>query len=378
MKNNVLNLFITNPTNIRYLTGFVGVDERDAYVLLTNNQAFLFTNSLYRELAKKLERSGNRVQGTDVQFVEISRENPISRELLRITTDLKTKELGFEDTNLTVAELSKLKKVLTDVKLIPIRDRIEKLRMIKRKDEIDNIRLAATITDQCFKYMLNRIRPGATESRLAWEIESFFRKNGAENAFSPIVAFGKHTSQPHYQVSNNWPFDFAQGEQNGILQKQDVVLLDFGASVNGYCADMTRVVFLGTPKVEWIKTYTTVLKAQTDALKYLEECFNVLIHQYKRIPISGSKADQISRKVIELAGLPTYPHSLGHAVGLDIHEAPRLTVKKDEKLESDMVITVEPGVYLEGQYGIRIEDLVLLTDTGIDILSKSPKEIIVL
>jgi len=162
---NINALLITNPTNIRYLTGFVGVENRDAYCLQTKDETYLFTYDLYREEAKKVKAT----------FVEISRENPISRELAKLAAKLRIKKLGFEDANLTVAELAKLRKELSGVKLVPTRDRIEAMRMIKRPDEIENIRLAANVTDQCFSYIIKRIRPGVTEGRLAWEIESFLK-----------------------------------------------------------------------------------------------------------------------------------------------------------------------------------------------------------
>lgn len=345
-------ILITNPTNIRYLTGFVGVapEEREAYALLTQKHIFLFTNALYKESAKNLQSPISNIQ---LQFVEISRENPISSELARITAEFNIKKLGFEDDNLTVAELTKLKQVLTDVSLVSTRNRIETLRMTKNKEEVEAIRLAAKITDQCFTYIIKRIRPGITESRLAWEIESFCKVRAGDNAFSPIVAFNEHSSQPHYQSRSNSP-----------LRRGSLVLMDFGAKVNGYCADMTRVVFLGSPKPEWKKAYETVLAANEKALS--------LLRSGER---HGATLDAAAKEVIAEAGFPPYPHSLGHAVGLAIHEAPRLTTMKDEMLAPDMAVTVEPGVYIEGRYGIRIEDLVRIKDTGIETLSGSPKQL---
>lgn len=344
MLNEIDALFITNPTNIRYLTGFVGVDQRDAYCLLTNNTIFLFVSSLYIESARNLKLQNPSIKQN---IVEISRENPISKEIAKICNTLDIKKLGFEDTNLTVAELAKLQLVMPDIEFVPTRDRIETLRRIKRKDEIDHIKLAAKITDQCFSYICKRIRPGITEARLAWEIEGFFKFRAGDVAFSPIVAFNEHSSEPHYMKRGNNP-----------LRKNSLILLDFGAKVNGYCADMTRVVFLGTPKSEWIKTYTQVLAANQKGLDLLK---------------SGERDGGI---LDTAANIPPYPHSLGHGVGLDIHEAPRLTAKKPETLKSDMVVTIEPGVYIEGSYGIRIEDLILLTKNGITLLSQSPKELI--
>ena len=342
-------LLVTNPTNIRYLTGFVGVapEEREAFVLIAKDKTYLFTNGLYMEQAKMLPK---------VELIQISRENPISKELAKLTDQLKIKTLGFEDDNLTVAEFTKLKQVLTDIELIPERNRIEEMRMIKNKKEIEHIKLAASITDKCFKFLTKRIRPGMTETRLANEIEGFFKYQGAENAFSPIVAFNEHSSQPHYQSTGNSP-----------LRKGSLVLLDFGAKVNGYCADMTRVVFFGAPQKEWIHTYETVLAANNKALELLRDGQR-----------NGATLDAAAREVIAEAGLPVYPHSLGHAVGLNIHEAPRLTVQKEALLQPYMTVTVEPGIYIENAYGVRIEDLVLLRDNGIEVLSQSPKGLTIL
>lgn len=360
-------LLITNPTNIRYLTGFIGAapEEREAYVLLTKKQTFLFTNALYREEATSLKRLN--LLGTTLIFIEISRKNLFSTKLAwvlkrshpaRQGETLKRVRLGFEENNLTVAEYHKIMHVHKNVMLVPTQGRIEELRMMKREDEIENIRKAAKITDECFDFILEKIRPGISESDISWEIEAFIRARGACLAFSPIVAFGKNTSQPHYKTSDL------------RLRTSDIILMDFGARVNGYCSDMTRIVFIGNPEAAWIKAYETVLDAQQKALEYLTGPGPVTR--------SGRAADRIAHGIIKKAGFPTYPHSLGHGVGLDIHEAPRLTVKKDQKLKPGMVVTVEPGIYIEGQYGIRIEDLVLLKEDGMEILSKSKKEMIIL
>jgi Xaa-Pro aminopeptidase len=329
--------FITNPTNIRYLTGFIGVDKRDAYLLKIEKLMYLFTHGLYMEQAKKFNP------------LEISRENPLGKSIERILKQEKITRLEFEETDLTVAEFHKLKKELHDVELIPTQLAIEKLRMIKRNDEIEYIKKSAQITDACFQYIQKQLFVGVRENDIAWKIQDFFRKKGAESAFPPIVAFGKHSSQPHY---------FPQGVP---LQKQDIVLLDMGARVNGYCADMTRVVFFGKPKDEWVKAYITVLSAQQKAIDMLQSGIR-----------NGKAIDAETRKIV------TYPHGLGHAVGLDIHEEPRLNMHSDAILQPHMVITIEPGVYIEGKFGIRIEDTVLIRNDKIEILTHSPKEIIVL
>ena len=338
--------FITNPTNIRYLTGFVGVEDRDAYCLLTSKQIYLFTNSLYIEQAKKLPK---------IELIEISREDPISTELSRLCGQLNINKLGFEEVNLTVAELAKLKSVLDGVSLIPTKNRIEEIRQIKRPEEIINIKKACAITDASFDFIITKLKPGVTESEIAWEIETFLRNNHASSAFSPVVAFGKNSSQPHHQSDAT------------VLTNNNLILLDFGAKYNGYCADMTRVVFIGKPKDEWIRAYDTVSEAQKIALDLLNSGTR-----------NGAVIDCAAKEIIVEAGLPPYPHNLGHNIGLDAHEGPRLSVKKDEQLLAGMVFSIEPGVYLPGRYGIRIEDLVRLTDTGIQVLTRSPKAMITL
>lgn len=348
-------LLISNPINIRYLTGFVGAEpqEHEVFVLLYQKEMYLFTNSLYIERAKQLAN-----QRVKLHVIQISRDKPLSTTLKSLLTELKIKTLGFEEINLTFAEYNNLKTTLYGVSLTPTQNKIESLRSIKRTDEIENIRYACEITDECFTYIIKQLKNGVTETEIAWKIESFFRQKGAESAFSPIVAYGKNSSQPHYQPSNNQR-----------LTNNTLVLLDFGAKFNGYCADMTRVVFFGRPNKIILKAYNTVLKAQLAAIKY----FTVAAS-----PISGKNADAIAREIIKKAGFIPYSHSLGHAVGLAIHEDPRITVKKDAHLKPGMAITIEPAIYQEGKFGIRIEDLVLLQENGIEVLTKSLKAITVL
>ena len=377
-------LLITTPTNIRYLTGFTGAapEEREAYCLLAQNDLYLFTNALYIESAINIKSQISNLKQNKIQILEISRENPFAIELSRVLKSLPLQgstfkgvnKLGFEENSLTVLEYNKLTRELKGITLIPTQNRVEEMRMIKRDDEIASIKKAAQITDQCYDFILKKIQPGVTESDIAWEIESFFRKHGATTAFSPIVAFGKNSSQPHYNPYSitKKPFD------SPSLKNNDVILLDFGARVNGYCADMTRVVFIGKPKDEWIRAYHSVLEAQKKALLAMKKCYHVPLHDSKSVSISGAALDRAARKHIEDAGFSPYPHSLGHGVGLDIHESPRLSVKNDELLTPGMVCTVEPGVYVEGQYGIRIEDLVFLRNDGIEILSKSNKDVLLL
>ena len=351
-------LLITDPVNIRYLTGFVGAapEEREAYCLLAQNNLFLFTNALYIEQAKNLKSQIPNLKSKKLQVIEISREDPLSKKLQILTAELNIKTLGFEEINLSYAEYRKLIGELPNVKLVGTQNRIEARRQIKRDNEVAVIRKAAQITDACFGFILGKLKPGVTESEIAWEIESFCRRNGATSAFSPIAAFGKNSSMPHYG-----------GENNAKLTNNQIVLLDFGARYDGYCSDMTRMVFVGKPNNEWKTAYAALLEAQQKALD--------LLAGGER---SGAKLDEAARQILTKHNLPLYPHSLGHGVGLAIHESPRLSYKKDIALKSGMAITIEPGVYIEGQFGIRIEDLVYIGDNGMEILSQSPKTLTII
>lgn len=358
-------LLITHPLNIRYLTDFAGLapSEREAYVLVTGNKNYLFTSALYLEQVRKLADNHQlSAFRRKMEVIEISQESPLAKKLkscldaLKQGRTLKPITLGFEEADLTVAEFNRLNKELAEYELVPTHNRVEELRKIKRPDEIVHIRRAAKLTDRCFAYILKKLKVGVTETEISWEIESYFRKHDAESAFSPIVAFNQNSSQPHYSSSASCK-----------LMADSLILLDFGARVAGYCADMTRVVFVDNPTSEQKKVYETLKNAQEKAL--------TLLQNGER---SGAILDQSARDVLTKSGFPPYPHSLGHAAGLAIHERPRLTMKRDETLQPGMVVTVEPGVYLEGKFGVRIEDLVLIKENGIEILSRSSKDLLVL
>lgn len=221
----------------------------------------------------------------------------------------------------------------------------------KRNDEIEHIKKAAGLTDRCFTEILPFIKPGVTEKEIANKIEAFIINNNAELAFPPIVAFGSNTSIVHHLKPSKYV----------RCRKQEIILLDFGAKVNGYCSDMTRMVFVGVPKNEWMRAYTTVRHVQ-----------QTIIDKITPTPFSGASMDTLARQMIEQAGFPPYPHSLGHCLGKEIHELPRLSRKRDARITPGMVFTIEPGTYIKGDYGIRIEDTVLLTDTELTMLTTAP------
>lgn len=353
-------LFVTNPTNIRYLTGFTGVapGERESFVLLTRDTTYLFSYALYRETAEALVRNCPvSVTGAPLTFVELNKERTITKALSHIASSLPLTRIGFEEKNITVYELRTMRDKVSEGDFIPTTDRIETSRKCKNPEELRNIQKATKLTDDCYIHIKNLLIPGVTESAIVTAIETYFRSHGAENAFAPIVAFGTNTALPHYGLSH---------VSVKPLRKNDLVLVDFGAKVEGYCADMTRMVFIGHPKPEWITAYSAVLGANEKALTMLANGER-----------SGATVDAAAREIVAEANLPVYPHSLGHGVGMDVHESPRLTVFREETLKPGMVVTVEPGAYIAGSFGIRIEDLLLIQKDAIKILSHSPKEMLI-
>lgn len=353
-------LFITNPVNIQYISGFIGVAplERESFLLVTRREVHLFTYPLYRETAELLVKENpSSVLGTPLRLTVLNKEKPIQKAVSEITAKSSLKSIGYEEKNLTVYELHKLETAMRGIRLTATNDSVETLRETKRTDELNYIREAAKLTDECFNELIPILRPGVSESFVVLAIESFFRKRGAESAFDPIVAFGKNTSLPHYGLSH---------VSQTKLSKNDIVLIDFGAKIHGYCADMTRMVFVGSPKPEWVNAYGAVLAANTKAITMLTSGER-----------NGATLDAAAREIIAESGFPVYPHSLGHGVGLAVHERPRLTVAHAQLLTPDMAVTIEPGVYIPGSFGIRIEDLVHIKKTGIGIFSKSGKELLI-
>ena len=256
-------------------------------------------------------------------------------------------------------QIKRIKKELKNIEILLEKDigkTICDMRKIKVKDEIDKIIVAQKITDDAFDYMLDRITEGKTEKELALELEFFMRSNGADAvSFDIIFIGGKNTSMPH-----GVPSDYK-------LQKGDFITMDFGADVCGYKSDMTRTVALGSVSEEQKEIYNIVLNAQCSALNKIragERC---------------SEIDKIARDIIKESGYGQYfGHALGHSVGLDIHESPNFSPKCDEILAPGMVLTVEPGIYLPGKFGVRIEDMVYITSKGAENLTKSDKSLIII
>lgn len=341
-------LFISDQYNVTYLTGFTGLspNEREAFLLITKTDCFLLTFPTYYGLYKN-SRDG-------FSTLCISTGKQLHSLLEEIIEKQKVNNLGFEKQNLTVAELQSLPKRLR-IKFISTENLIEKQRLIKQDVELNKIKSAAGITDKAFSHIIKLIKVGMTEKQLALEIEFYIKKQADDTAFPPIVAFNKYAAIPHYL-----PDDKKQ------LTDHSLILLDFGARIGNYCSDMSRVIFLNTPSSRILKMYSVVLQAQQKAIKGISP------------GMTGHQADNIARSFIAGKNYSPYEHGLGHGVGLAIHEDPRLKIGSQQKLVPGMVFTIEPGIYIEGTAGIRIEDLAVLTDNGVKILSSSTKEVIIL
>jgi Xaa-Pro aminopeptidase len=340
-------LLISDQTNIRYLTGFAPLadpTDRTSYLVVYPNHWYLLTYSMYEQEAKTITNATPMVT-----VLTISQLTPLRQHLKEIVETNQVQRLGFEQYSLYWHEYQLLQQTIPTVGLIPTTSLVEDQRSLKTETEISQIKKACQMTDACFTSVTSQITTGMKEKDLAWIIEAYFKTNGGDLAFPPIVAFGDHSAIPHHQPNNT------------RLKPDDTILLDFGAAWQGYQADLSRTIAVGTPSAEWIKAYLTIKKAKQTAEAYLEKTEKPL----------GSQADKLARDVIQTAGYPLYPHSLGHGLGLAIHENPRLSIQRNDELQAGMVFTVEPAIYLPGQFGIRLEDTVLKTQAGLQYLTQS-------
>ncbi|ADL08080.1 M24 family metallopeptidase [Thermosediminibacter oceani] len=336
-------ILVSKPENIFYISGFDG----EGFLVVTRERALLFTDFRYIEQAKK--------ECPDFEVVEFESVSPFKKCADEIKS-IGLKNLAFEGHYLTVKFYEELKSFLDGVEVIKTDGLIEELRTIKDEVELEIIKKAQEITDKAFEHILDYIRPGVTESELALEIEYFMKKNGAEGvAFPTIVASGPRSSLPHGTPTSR------------KIQPGDFITFDFGAKVKHYCSDMTRTVVMGKPNKDQLEIYSIVLEAQKRALEYIKSS------------VSGKDVDKVARDFIAEKGFGrNFGHALGHGVGLEIHEAPRLSKLGETSLLPGMVVTVEPGIYVKNFGGVRIEDLVIITEDGCINLTKSSKDLICL
>ncbi len=334
-------MLITNPINRTYMTGFKG---STGYGIVTQDKAYLLTDSRYTQQAREQAKHFEVIQFQNEAILAI-------RDLL---AENNIKKLGFEEDTVSFSQYRQFEQRLDVEELIPTENLIKEFRKIKDKDEQEKMRQAAHIADLAFMYIADYIEVGMSEREIALELEFFMRNNGAMSmSFDMIVASGTRSALPHGQPTDK------------KIEAGDLLTLDFGCVFDGYCSDMTRTIGIKQLSDKQKEIYNVVLEAQTTALSHV------------KAGITGVISDKIARDIIKAQGYGAYfGHGLGHGVGCEIHEEPRLSPRGNEVLKSGMVVTVEPGIYIEDLGGVRIEDMVIVTDDGIKNLTSSPKELI--
>lgn len=337
-------LFISSAHNIRYLTGFdgFGTHEREGFALLTNSKLYICADPRLSEGARK--HSKNSI------IIEFSAGKKLISQLQEILDKEKIQILGFEE-NLTYSEYKRFKK-LKNIKLKMSEDIIEFVRSEKDLEELKSLKKACTLTDETFSHILNNIKSGMTELDVAWEMEKYIREHGGELAFPTIVAFSENSAVPHHKTGDK------------KLEKDSIILLDFGAKVDGYCADMTRTVFYGKATDEFKKMYEAVQVGQQLPFETLKSDF------------TPELVDKTARDFVISQGFPTVPHSVGHGVGLEVHELPHISPGFKEIITPNTPFTIEPGIYIPGFGGVRIEDTVFFNGEEILPLTNSYKNLI--
>ncbi len=336
-------VLVSDGYNMRYLSGFTGAT---GYLLITENSRTLFTDFRYTVAAK--------AQASDFIIVEVDGSRDYCAALNKVLEAEKIESLGFESLHVRHSDYERLKERLHVKQLFPLKEELAALRRIKTAEEIDRMRHAEHIGDIAFEEVLHHIRPGVTEIEVAAKLEYIMKLNGAEKlSFETIVASGINTSKPHAEP----------GEK--VIEKGDFVTMDFGCVYKGYCSDMTRTVVVGKADKKQKEIYKTVSKAQAAVLDMLKP------------GMAGKEYDKVARDIIYAAGYEgCFGHGLGHSVGLEIHENPRFSMTEEGTIEAGMVITVEPGIYIPDFGGVRIEDMVVVTEDGYENLAHSKKELI--
>jgi Xaa-Pro aminopeptidase len=326
-------LLVSASANVRYLSGFV---SSNAALLVEPERVRLFTDFRYAEAARAVE-------GVEVE--------PIKRNLYANLAELLTGRIGFEASALSYASWETL--AGGNVELVPRRGLVEALRAVKDDSELRAIRTAAAITNRMYEQLATEQFVGRAERELAWRIEALFHELGAEEeAFSATVAAGENGARPHTEPGDR------------VIAPGQTVVVDAGCVINGYCSDCTRTFATGPLPARLAEAYEVCLSAQEEALAAVQA------------DARGEDVDAVARRRIESAGLgDAFGHGLGHGVGLLVHEDPRLAPESESVLAAGNVVTVEPGIYLSGLGGIRIEDLVVVTDGEPEVLTTFPKEL---
>jgi Xaa-Pro aminopeptidase len=324
-------LLVTKPANVTYVTGFSG---DDSWAVVAGREVYLLTDSRYTEQAEK--------ECPLAKIVE--RKTAIADAAGKLFGKLRSVKTVAVEKSIPLAQYEALKKSV-DARLKALDGLVEDLRSVKDEGELTAILTAVAVAARAFQRVMRHVRPGITESTLAGILDLEMRRQGAKVGFETIVAFGPNASRPHHQPSSR------------KLDQRDIILIDFGAKCDGYCCDITRTFPFGKPTPAFCRAYEAVEKAQTAAIQVAK---------------AGAKlveVDAAPRNAIRASGLPVYGHGSGHGFGLEIHEIPFLKEKTTGTLRAGQIITIEPGIYLPGKLGVRIEDDILITNEGCELLT---------
>lgn len=342
-ENGINGVLITSRRNVLYLSGF---DGDDGDLLITLDAAYILCDFRF------LQQAAYQAPLFAVKDIK----DGIYKTVNKITAAHGVTKLGIEERELSFAAYGAMNRFITGAVLVPIKNMLSKMREIKSEDEIENIKLAAKIADDAFSDTVKIMKAGMTETEIAAELEYRMRKAGAaKTSFDTIVASGKNSAMPHGKASDK------------KIENGDFIVMDFGCVYNGYCSDMTRTVAVGEISKEQENVYNAVYFTQLKTLSKL------------KCGAACAEIDAYSRRILQSFGLEKYfGHALGHSVGLDIHEPPALNKSSKDTLKPGTVITVEPGVYIDGGFGVRIEDLVVVREGYNEILTNSTKDLIII
>lgn len=342
-KEKIDGFLVTSPYNLRYLTNFTGTT---GLAVITLDKAYFVTDFRYTEQAAK------QAQGYEI----VKNVGPIFDEVAKLCEKEEIQSLGFEEAFISFAQYGQLEDLLEETALIPISGMIEELREIKDENEVKIVRKACEIADRGIEHIWNTIKPGMTEIEVANQLDFYMRSLGATSvSFDTIVASGLRSAMPHGVASEK------------IIEKGELITIDFGCYYDGYVSDETRTFAIGDPGQKLKDIYQIVLEAN---LKVIEEA---------KPGMSGIELDTIARDHIASFGYgEAFGHSTGHGIGLEIHEGPNVSFRAEKRFVPGNIITDEPGIYLPGIGGVRIEDDLLVTSTGNEVLTKATKEFMIL